>query len=585
MKTYQLLWRMIRYRPGLYLLNLLLWTGIHASPLIPGLLTRWFFNRLTGEQTGGLSLWSIVALFAAVAVARVMLFLGGVWADTKHRFLMNFLLQRNLLERVLEQPGATALPCSPGEAISYFRDDTEQVENILSWLLDVCGTFVFAATAVGVLAAIDAQLTLLVFLPLVLVIGLTERASGRMQRYRRASREATAEVTSALGEALAAAQAVQVAQAEQRVAGHLRRLNATRRRAMLRDRSVSILMDSISQSTVQVGTGLILLAVGQALRQGGLPVGDFALFVYYLDFATNFTQEVGIFIAYYKQTVVSCQRMVDFLQGAPAERLVRHQAQSVEKASCQPRSAVDLSAQPLRQLDVQGLSYRYPSTGRGIADISFRLPAGSFTVITGRIGSGKTTLLRVLLGLLPPVSGEIRWNGQPVADPARFFVPPHSAYTSQVPTLFSDTIRGNILAGAEAAAARLPQAVQLAVLEPDLANLTSGLETVVGSRGMKLSGGQVQRVAAARMFARGAELLVFDDLSSALDVETEQLLWERLFEQQPATCLVVSHRRSALRRADQIIVLQDGEIESIGRLDELLERSAELRRLWSVEGS
>jgi ATP-binding cassette subfamily B protein len=248
-------------------------------------------------------------------------------------------------------------------------------------------------------------------------------------------------------------------------------------------------------------------------------------------------------------------------------------------------------------LEIAGLTYIFPETGRGIRDISFETRAGELTVITGRIGSGKSTVVRALLGLLP-ADGEIRWNDEPVDRPADFFIPPHSAYTSQVPRLFSEPLRDNILMGMEVGEDRLERSIRSAVMESDIPALDDGLDTVVGPRGVRLSGGQRQRVAAARMFVREPQLLVFDDLSSALDVETERLLWARLFDTSltlstgaspalasghgnPPAVIAVSHRRSVLQRADRIVLMEDGAVAGVGTLDELLKAHPEMGQ-WAA---
>jgi ATP-binding cassette subfamily B protein len=583
MKTFKLVWRMILYRPLLYVFNGVMWTGVHMLPLLPGLITRLFFNHLTGQSTAGYNVWTIIAMLFAVALSRITVIVLGGWADSQHRFSMSALLRNNMLGQVLKRPAAQAIPCSPGEAVSYFREDAEQAEDSISWTLDIIGNVLFAAVALWVLISINARITFFVFFPLVAVMIIFNRATQRIEQYRKASREATAQVTGFIGETFGAVQAVQIAGAEGRMVDHLRQLNEERRRLILKDRAFSLLLDAVSSNAVSLGTGFILLMASQAMNSGAFSVGDFALFVYYLDFVTGFSEFFGFFLAHFKQTSVSFIRMAEFLFNSSPEVLVEHKPLHLSGALPSLPAVEQDQSEVLHSLEVERLSFSYPGSDKGVQDISFGLRAGEFVVVTGRIGAGKSTLLKAILGLVHKDSGEIRWNGREIDEPGEYLVPPRTAYTSQSPMLFSDTVRGNILLGEPEEEERIASAIYSAVLEPDLRQMEKGLDTLVGSRGVKLSGGQVQRVAAARMLARHASLLVFDDLSSALDVETEALLWERVFDRKNVTCLVVSHRRPALRRADRIIVLKEGRIHDEGKLGELLERCEEMRLLWHGE--
>ncbi len=558
--VWRLAWRVSQHEPRSFWLGWAAFVVFFALPALNGFVLSQGFEAIAEDDLATVLRWA--ALFAVVETVRMATIHYGALVWMRAWVHMQTFLRANMLAAQVASGGPQAgQPVgSAGGALTHFRDDAEDIALLVDGMVDVSGGVVFTVAAGFLLGAADATGAAILVLPLLGVAIATRALDGRIKAYRAADREATAKVTGLVGDIMAAASTVKVNAAGEPLLARLRHLVDERRDTAVRDRVLDESVFAFSHGAADVGLGLVLIVSAGALASGAFDVGTLALFVSYLGWLSFMPRMVGRVLARRKQGGVAFDRMRRLVAEHDARNTVLPRDLPLEpRQRDRGGPAVDGRPPrvPLERLEVIGLSARYAG-GRGVQDVTMTIRRGQFVVVTGPVGAGKSTLLRAILGLVSNAggSGEVRWNGVPIADRAAFFVPPNAAFLPQVPQLVSDSVRDNVGLG-PVPPDDLARALAMAAIDDDIAALPGGDSTLIGPRGLRLSGGQRQRLATARALVHAPELVVLDDLSSAVDVETELQLWANLAA-AGLTVLAVSHRAVAFERADLVVELDTG---------------------------
>jgi ATP-binding cassette subfamily B protein len=445
---------------------------------------------------------------------------------------------------------------TPAEVVAQ-GGDTERVVMLADNVIDQSTSLVLI---VAMTWAAGSFVPAAFFLGTMVVSGLAATLFGpRLEKAARRTVSARAAFATALVSSLSAARTVKLAGATRPVLDHLARLDRTRSDRQRREIAIQVW----ARSTPSIVSGLLPIAAWAMYLGGHLSAAATLIAVATLGAARWFAWTTASLVSQLPSARVWTRRTVAMAGIAEYSAPVPGVDIAAGTAAAPPTAPRD----PLQRLELDGFSAVHENGTVGAQDVDLTVERGQLVLVVGPVGSGKSSLLRALAGIVHH-TGRLRWNGRAVDEPELFLRPNQVGYVAQLPRVLSGTVADNIRLGHEVDAA---DAVSTAQLEHDLAAAGGGLQLLIGHKGTRLSGGQLQRLALARALAPRTELLVADDVSSALDVTTELALWRALRE-HGVTVVGSTSKRAALSQADHVVVLIGGRAVAQGTWRELEDR-------------
>jgi ABC-type multidrug transport system fused ATPase/permease subunit len=561
-------WDLVKARKG----RLILGIGLMAINRVCGLVlpgaTKYLLDDVIGKGNREMLTLLVIAAGAATLTQALTGFaLSQVLGKAAQRSITE--MRRNVQRHVGRLPVRYFEQTKSGALLSRVMNDAEGLRNLVgSGLVEIVGGVVTGALALGILFYLNVKLTLIT-LGIISLFGFVMARAFKVLRplFRERSR-INADLSGRLTESFSGVRVVKAYGAEKREA----LVFAKGAHRLFRNVAKTITSFSAigSFSTFLIGlVGVIMMLVGaNDVLAGRMTVGSFISFTLYL----------GLLVGPVVQIVNIGSQITEAFAGLERIREIRGEIpEDVDENKLRPLQRID------GRIELRDVWFEYEPGKPVLRGLSLVAAPGTSTALVGSSGSGKSTLIGLIAAFHKPTAGSVLVDGQDLAEIRLHDYRSHLGVVFQENFLFDGTVYENIAyARPDAPEEEVLEAARIARCEDFVQRLADGYETIVGERGVKLSGGERQRVAIARAILADPRILILDEATSSLDSESEALIQEGLAElMKGRTTFVIAHRLSTIRRADAILVLEQGEIIERGRHEELLALGGRYHALYT----
>lgn len=459
---------------------------------------------------------------------------------------------------------------STGDLTTRLIDDVS--EKKLAWFA-CSGVFRFYEAVIKVIQCIvlmliiSKTLTLVTFVPLFILVFIYIRASEKTTAYSQRTQQAISRLNSFLTNTFDGIKIIKSYNQENNQEVFFDKVVEHQKQKEIELVKASSLIELSYSRLSEMIIIIMFLIGGYLVINKHLQIGDLITFNSYIFMLIWPMVDIGQFFIKGRGAGVSVQRVKELENFKP------------DIVNDEKKLSIDTDS---INFEFKNISYVFPNGNKILKDISFNVAEGELVAIVGSVGSGKSTFINLIPRIIDPQSGNVYLNGIDIKKYNIDQLRKKVGFVPQNPSLFSDTIKNNIIFGRNTITdEELDKAITVAQLKNEIGSFTLGLETIIGQRGVTLSGGQKQRVAIARAIVERPEILILDDCTSALDAETEAKLWNELYKFIPGiTVFLITHRVSTLQKAHKIILLDEGKVVGIGTHAQLVENSSYYRKIY-----